>query len=104
MKPDHLTRAAQRLVRRLDELGRISDEPRKLTRTFLSPAMHRANVLYGVTMQENGVSKLLSIKLEDYIKKSSISIRAYPIRVLAAPVSQLLQAGQQIFPWLITFH
>jgi chromosome segregation ATPase len=31
--------------------------------------MHRANVLYGVTMQENGVSKLLSIKLEDYIKK-----------------------------------
>ena len=31
----------------LDELGRITDEPGCLTRTFLSPAMKRANALVG---------------------------------------------------------
>lgn len=34
---------AQELARRLAELGRITDEPGRLTRTFLSPAMARAN-------------------------------------------------------------
>lgn len=55
MKSDHLTRAARRLGHRLDELGRISDEPRKLTRTFLSPAMHRANVLVDWWMRAAGL-------------------------------------------------
>jgi chromosome segregation ATPase len=27
--------------------------------------MRRANILYGVTMEESGVSKLLSIKLDE---------------------------------------
>jgi allantoate deiminase len=34
---------AQKLARRLEELARITDEPGRLTRTFLSPAMARAN-------------------------------------------------------------
>ena len=55
MKSDHLKRAARRLVLRLEELGRISDEPRKLTRTFLSPAMHRANVLVDWWMRSAGL-------------------------------------------------
>ncbi len=55
MTPDPLTRATQRLVRRLDELGRISDEPRKLTRTFLSPAMRRANTLVDWWMRSAGL-------------------------------------------------
>ena len=47
---------AQRLVRMLDELGRVTDEPGRLTRTFLSPAMERANLLIGGWMQEAGLT------------------------------------------------
>jgi len=44
MKPDRFAGAARRLEERLAELGRISEEPGRLTRTFLSPAMERAPV------------------------------------------------------------
>ena len=47
---------AQRLARMLDELGRVTDEPGRLTRTFLSPAMERANQLVGGWMQEAGLT------------------------------------------------
>jgi len=47
--------ATQRLVRMLDELGQISDEPTRLTRTFLSPAMRRANALVAGWMKEVGL-------------------------------------------------
>jgi chromosome segregation protein len=30
--------------------------------------MHKADILYGVTMQDDGISQLLSIKLESYLK------------------------------------
>jgi allantoate deiminase len=43
------------LARRLDELGRVSDEDDCLTRTFLSPAMDRANALVGGWMRETGL-------------------------------------------------
>jgi allantoate deiminase len=43
------------LARMLDELGRISDEPRRLTRTFLSPAMRRANARVGTWMRDAGL-------------------------------------------------
>lgn len=43
------------LVRRLDELGRISDEQGGLTRTFLSRAMRRANKLVAKWMREAGL-------------------------------------------------
>ncbi|MEO7598606.1 MAG: allantoate amidohydrolase [Opitutus sp.] len=49
------TAAAQVLAARLDELGRITDEPGRLTRTFLSPAMERANLLVGDWMREAGL-------------------------------------------------
>jgi len=44
---DAMSEAAQLLVSMLDELGHITDEPGRLTRTFLSPAMQRANRLVG---------------------------------------------------------
>ena len=44
------------LMRRLDALGRISDEPRRLTRTFCSPAMRRANDLVGDWMRDAGMT------------------------------------------------
>jgi allantoate deiminase len=40
----------------LDELGRVSDEPGRLTRTFLSPAMERANLLVGGWMRAAGLA------------------------------------------------
>jgi allantoate deiminase len=43
-------------MRRCDELGAISEEPGRLTRTFASPAMRRANKLVGTWMREAGLS------------------------------------------------
>lgn len=48
--------AATKLARMLDELGRITDEPGRLTRTFLSPAMRRANAQVGKWMREAGLT------------------------------------------------
>lgn len=47
--------AAHRLASRLDELGRVSDERDRLTRTFLSPAMGEANRLVGSWMKSAGM-------------------------------------------------
>jgi allantoate deiminase len=55
MKDGSFTRAAARLARRLDSLGLITDEPDRLTRTFLSPAMRRANAEVGAWMREAGL-------------------------------------------------
>ncbi|MFI5335674.1 MAG: Zn-dependent hydrolase [Opitutales bacterium] len=40
----------------LTELGRVTDEPGQLTRTFLSPAMRRANRLVGSWMRAAGLT------------------------------------------------
>ena len=42
-------------MRRCDELGLVSDEPGRLTRTFHSPAMARANALVGGWMRAAGL-------------------------------------------------
>ena len=42
-------------MRRCDELGKVSEEPYRLTRTFASPAMRRANKLVGAWMHEAGL-------------------------------------------------
>jgi allantoate deiminase len=47
---------ARKLNRRLADLGAVSDEPRRLVRTFLSPAMRRANQLVGSWMREAGLA------------------------------------------------
>src|SRR5688572_22231079 len=44
------------LVRWLARLARITDEPGKLTRTFLSPAMREANECVGEWMKEAGLT------------------------------------------------
>ena len=46
---------SDRLVQMLDELGRVTDDEGRLTRTFLSPAMRRANALVGGWMREAGL-------------------------------------------------
>lgn len=47
--------AVSRLVQMLKELGRVTDEPGRLTRTFLSPGMKRANALVGGWMKQAGL-------------------------------------------------
>jgi allantoate deiminase len=42
-------------MRRCDALGAVSDDPGRLTRTFHSPAMQRANALVGTWMREAGL-------------------------------------------------
>lgn len=44
-----------KLSRMLDQLGRVTDEPGQLTRTFLSPAMKRANALVAGWMKAAGL-------------------------------------------------
>ena len=46
---------ARLILRRCDELARITDEPGRLTRTFASPAMRRANKLVGAWMRGAGM-------------------------------------------------
>lgn len=48
-------RAAAKVMERLEALGRISEEPGHLTRTFCSPAMRRANDLVGSWMRDAGM-------------------------------------------------
>jgi allantoate deiminase len=56
MRRNPLAQAASALARRLDELSRVSDERGATTRTFLSPAMHRANALVEGWMKAAGLS------------------------------------------------
>ena len=46
---------AQLVMLRCDALGKITDEPGKINRTFASPAMRRANQLVGSWMREAGL-------------------------------------------------
>lgn len=47
---------AQTVMRRIEALGRISEERQRLTRTFCSPAMRRANDLVAAWMREAGMT------------------------------------------------
>ncbi|HEX3720170.1 MAG TPA: allantoate amidohydrolase [Verrucomicrobiae bacterium] len=47
--------AVERIVDRLESLGKISEEPDRLTRTFASQAMRRANDLVGSWMTQAGM-------------------------------------------------
>ena len=54
MPKENLAPSAARLVRRLEALARVSDERGATTRTFLSPAMRRANALVAGWMEGAG--------------------------------------------------
>ena len=53
---------SERLAKILDDL---SHKTQFIIITHNRALMRRANILYGVTMEENGVSKLLSVKLDE---------------------------------------
>jgi allantoate deiminase len=56
MPKKSLAQAAANLARRIDHLARVSDERGATTRTFMSPAMRRANALVGSWMRGAGLS------------------------------------------------
>jgi allantoate deiminase len=56
MASEKLTVPARRLAQRIDTLACVTDQPGKLTRTFLSPAMRQANGLVGSWMREAGLT------------------------------------------------
>ena len=53
------------VIRFADYLEKLSAETQFIVITHRKGTMERANTLYGVTMQERGVSTILSIELED---------------------------------------
>jgi len=53
---------SERLVKILDDL---SSDTQFIVITHNRAAMRQASIIYGVTMQDDGVSKLLSVKLDD---------------------------------------
>jgi len=56
---------SERLAKILDDL---SNKTQFIVITHNRASMRRASILYGVTMEENGVSKLLSVKLDELEK------------------------------------
>ena len=53
------------VVRYSDYLRKFSEETQFIVITHRKGTMEGADVLYGITMQESGVSKLVSVKLEE---------------------------------------
>jgi len=60
---------SERLARILEDL---SHKTQFIVITHNRATMRRANILYGVTMQDNGISKLISIKLDEAGEKKEV--------------------------------
>ena len=56
-------------------LHRLSDKTQFIVITHRRGTMEEANMLYGVTMQERGVSKLLMLNIEDVEKEMDMEIK-----------------------------
>ena len=56
-------------------LHRLSDKTQFIIITHRRGTMEEANMLYGVTMQERGVSKLLMLNIEDVEKEMDMEIK-----------------------------
>ena len=52
-------------------LKKFSEETQFIVITHRKPTMVMADALFGVTMQEKGVSKLVSVKLADIVEEEA---------------------------------
>lgn len=85
--------AAQSLSRRLRELSRISDEPGRLTRTFLSPAMARANRQVASWMRAAGLRTRVDA-VGNLIGTTATSGRRRPVLLLGSHLDTVRDAGR----------
>ena len=65
----------------LKEFARISQF---IVITHNKKTMQHANVMYGVTMQQRGISKVVSVKFSEY-KPEAVVVKAEPAAVVEAP-------------------
>ena len=63
------------VTRYAEYMRRMSDKTQFLVITHRRGTMEEANMLYGVTMQERGVSKLLMLNIEDVEKEMDMEIK-----------------------------
>ena len=61
------------MVRFAQYLRRISDKTQFIVITHRRGTMEAADVLYGVTMQEQGVSKILRLSLDELAKQLGVT-------------------------------
>jgi allantoate deiminase len=91
---------ARSVMQRIDALGKISDDPNHLTRTFCSPAMRRANALVATWMREPGMSARhdaignLIGRYEASSPKSKIDNRESKILLLGSHLDTVRNAGK----------
>ena len=93
MPKETLATSAARLVRRIDQLARVSDERGATTRTFLSPAMHRANALVGGWMKGAGLSVRVD-SVGNLIGRIAGPTRAAKTLVLGSHLDSIRNAGR----------
>jgi allantoate deiminase len=93
MKPGNLERAAGQLVRRLDDLGQVSDDQKRLARTFLSPAMKRANALVGQWMKDAGL-QVSEDRVGNLVGRGEGSRPGAKILLLGSHLDTVLDAGR----------
>ena len=63
------------MVRVATYMRRITQKTQFIVITHRRGTMEEANMLYGVTMQERGVSKLLMLNIEDVEKEMDMEIK-----------------------------
>ena len=85
--------AATTLARRLNQLARVSDERGATTRTFLSPAMQRANALVGRWMKGAGLS-VREDSVANLIGRMPASRRAAQTLLLGSHLDTVRDAGR----------
>lgn len=88
-----LAQAATTLARRLNQLARVSDERGATTRTFLSPAMQRANALVGRWMKGAGLS-VREDSVANLIGRKAASRGTAPTLLLGSHLDTVCDAGR----------
>lgn len=91
---------ARKVAQRIEALGKISDDPNCLVRTFCSPAMRRANTLVAAWMRQAGM-KTQTDAIGNVIgrfppnpSKSKIQIRNSKILLLGSHLDTVRNAGK----------
>jgi allantoate deiminase len=89
-----MTGSAAQIVERLEQLGRITDEPGVLTRTFLSPAMREANAQVETWMREAGMATWIDPHWGNIVGRLSCGQRTAKTLLLGSHLDTVRNAGR----------